>query len=512
MKRLLQFMNKLNRLLPVLFSACFYNGATAQLKKADIPEYNRPYIHFTPKANWMNDPNGMVYYKGIYHLFYQHHPYSTVWGPMHWGHATSADMVHWQHQAIALYPDSVGTIFSGSAVVDEHNTSQLGIEGRAPLVAIFTQHNHNGEKAGASDFQNQSIAYSNDEGKTWKMYAGNPVLKNPGIADFRDPKVSWYAPLGKWVMALATKDCVTFYTSPDLKQWQKESEFGKEQGAHGGVWECPDLIEMTTAEGKKWVLLVSINPGGPNKGSATQYFVGDFDGHRFTTQDTVTRWLDYGADNYAGVTWANTGQRTLFIGWMSNWLYANEVPATTWRNGATLPRELQLRKVGSNLLLTSMPVPELKMLYLSAVRLNDKLIRHKNASQHYSADIQIPCRIDIEMPVASSFSLKFYNNKNEQVVMGYEKSSNSYFIDRSQSGTTGFQKDFAAKHKAPRLCLEKKLTLSIVLDVNSVEIFADNGHTVMTDLVFPSTSYTHVDVLCNRLPNLLYIPMRSAQQ
>ncbi len=225
-------------------------------------EQYRPQVHFSPAEKWMNDPNGMVFYKGVYHLFFQYYPNATIWGPMHWGHAESNDMIHWKQMPIALYPDSLGYIFSGSAVVDKHNTSGFGKSGQIPLVAIFCQHDPVGEKAGRDNFQTQGIAYSLDEGQTWTKYPGNPVLKNPGIKDFRDPKVMWYAPGNKWVMTLATKDRITFYSSPNLKDWTKESEFGQNKGGHGGVWECPDLFPLQLDGKTHWVLLVSNNPGG----------------------------------------------------------------------------------------------------------------------------------------------------------------------------------------------------------------------------------------------------------
>lgn len=300
--------------------------------KPQLPKYNdayRPQYHFTPASGWMNDPNGMFYYEGEYHLFYQHYPDSTVWGPMHWGHAVSKDLIHWEHLPIALNPDKNGYIFSGSAVVDWKNTSGLGTKESPPIVAIFTYHDPVGAEAGRNDFQTQGISYSVDKGRTWKVYEQNPVLKNPGIADFRDPKVSWNDMSKQWVMALAVKDHIEFYGSPDLKQWTKLSEFGNTLGNHGGVWECPDLFPLKDEAGNtKWVLFVSINPGGPQGGSATQYFIGDFDGRNFIPQDSVERWIDYGADNYAGVTWSDIPEddgRRLFIGWMSNWQYANVV-------------------------------------------------------------------------------------------------------------------------------------------------------------------------------------------
>jgi sucrose-6-phosphate hydrolase SacC (GH32 family) len=249
----------------------------------------------------MNDPNGMVFHNGEYHLFYQHNPDSTVWGPMHWGHAVSKDMIYWEHLPIALYPDSLGTIFSGSAVVDNNNTSGFGTAVNPALVAIYTYHDAEGEKAGRKDYQNQGIAYSLDNGREWITYDQNPVLRSPGIPDFRDPKVMWHEKSQQWIMALAVVDRISFYSSPNLKDWTKESEFGANIGAHGGVWECPDLFELQVegTQDKKWVLLVSINPGAPNGGSGTQYFIGDFDGKNFTLDEQFSAlvgkegvWLD----------------------------------------------------------------------------------------------------------------------------------------------------------------------------------------------------------------------------
>lgn len=272
-------------------------------------EQYRPAYHFTPAKGWMNDPNGLVYVDGEYHLFFQHYPDSTVWGPMHWGHAVSKDLVHWEELPIALFPDSLGYIFSGSAVYDAANTSGLGSTATPPLVALFTYHDPKGEKARTIGFQTQGLAFSLDKGKTWKKYEGNPVLKNPGIRDFRDPKINQVTQAnGKstWVMTLAAQDRIHFYESANLKEWTFLGEFGQGVGAHGGVWECPELLSMKAPDGRqKWVLLVSMNPGGPQKGSATQYFIGDFKQGAFTPDDTMIRWLDYGPDNYAGVTWAN---------------------------------------------------------------------------------------------------------------------------------------------------------------------------------------------------------------
>ena len=456
-------------------------------------EPHRPQIHFTPKEKWMNDPNGMVYSKGSYHLFYQYYPDSTVWGPMHWGHATSKDLFHWQEEPIALYPDSLGYIFSGSAVVDVANTSGFGKEGKVPLVAIFTHHDPKGEKAGTNDFQYQSIAYSLDEGKTWTKYAGNPVVKNPGIRDFRDPKVSWHEQTKKWIMTLATKDRITFYSSPNLKDWTKESEFGETVGAHGGVWECPDLVSFDYKGTKVWVLLVSINPGGPNGGSATQYFTGTFDGKTFTPFGTDTRWVDYGPDNYAGVTWANTGERKIFLGWMSNWQYANLVPTEKWRSAMTVPRDLSIEKVGEKYLLTSKPSPEIKTLENKAKTFNTIRVKNFDLTSR-TGKITGPVRLDLTADKLESFSITLSNSKGQKVSLGFDQQTNNYFIDRTASGKVAFEKGFAARHRAPRLTDKEAVDVSLIVDNASVELFADKGLTAMTQIFFPDEDFTDITI------------------
>lgn len=477
--------------IPIVISALFVRSANAQQL---YKEMYRPQIHFSPKEKWTNDPNGMVYHNGIWHLFFQYYPDSTVWGPMHWGHATSKDLVHWQEQPIALYPDSLGYIFSGSAVVDKNNTSGLGKNGQAPLVAIFTHHDPIGEKEGRNNFQNQSIAYSLDNGKTWTKYAGNPVLKNPGITDFRDPKVMWYEQQHKWIMTLATKDRITFYSSPDLKSWTKESEFGSEAGAHGGVWECPDLFTLDDNGKKVWVLIVNLNPGGPNGGSATQYFIGDFDGNKFTPLHSDTRWLDYGPDEYAGITWSNTGNRKIFLGWMSNWLYANVVPTKTWRNAMTIPRELKLKHVGKEIFITQQPVAELNTIQSKPIVLQNVKVTNSFDVAAEAGKITLPVRLDLSLVQSNSFSVILSNNAGEQVVIGYDNSKKEYFIDRTKSGNTGFQKDFAARHVAPRISDSGNINCSLIIDVSSVELFADDGLTGMTEIFFPTSPFNNIRI------------------
>ena len=457
-------------------------------------EQYRPQIHFSPKAHWMNDPNGMVYYKGTYHLFFQHYPDGIVWGPMHWGHAVSKDMVHWKEVPVALYPDSLGYIFSGSAVIDSNNTSGFGKDGKVPMVAIFTHHDPKGEKAGRNDFQNESLAYSLDEGVTWTKYAGNPVIKNPGIRDFRDPKVMWYAAGKKWVMTLATLDHITFFSSPDLKNWKQESEFGKTLGAHGGVWECPDLFPMKLNGKTHWVLIVNLNPGGPNGGSATQYFVGDFDGSKFTPADEQTRWLDYGPDEYAGITWNNTGNRRIFLGWMSNWEYANQVPTVKWRNAMTIPREMALNQVDNGFRLSSVPVTELSSLTAS---------KQSFINVPVAKDVDVTAKagklpgqyiLKLNANTLKEYKLTLSNNKGNELVVGYDAKANQYYIDRTKSGKVDFQKDFPGRFTAPRFSTVKSTDLTLVVDAASVELFADHGLTVMTAIFFPDAPYSKLSI------------------
>ncbi|WP_419788950.1 glycoside hydrolase family 32 protein [Mucilaginibacter sp. FT3.2] len=482
-----------------LFIALAINGLSfaGYAQNANVTHYNephRPQLHFSPVQHWVNDPNGMVYFNHTYHLFFQYYPEDIVWGPMHWGHAVSKDLIHWKELPIALYPDSLGYIFSGSAVVDSNNTSGFGKNGKVPLVAIFTHHDPKGEKAGTDVFQNQSIAYSLDEGNTWTKYAGNPVLKNPGIRDFRDPKVMWYAKEKKWVMTLATKDHITFYSAPDLKNWIKESEFGLRAGAHGGVWECPDLFPLKLNGKTYWVLVVNLNPGGPNGGSATQYFVGSFDGNKFSPADTQTRWLDYGPDEYAGITWSNTGSRKIFLGWMSNWTYANQVPTEKWRNAMTIPRDLRLKQSKHGIVIASALVPELASIYSNTwvsknITVNKTLDLTAKVSSTKSRYV-----FKLELAKLKGYTIKLFNRTGEEVLVGYDDVKDQYFIDRTRSGNVDFQKDFAGRFTAPRLTASKSSDLTIVVDKASVELFADGGLTSMTAVCFPNQDYTDLRV------------------
>jgi fructan beta-fructosidase len=457
-------------------------------RQAVFNEKHRPQFHFSPPSQWTNDPNGLVYFNEEYHLFYQHFPDSNVWGPMHWGHAVSKDLINWEHLPIALYPDSLGWIFSGSAVIDTNNTSGFGTKENPAMVAIYSYHNDPIQKQGRNDFQTQGIAYSLDQGRTWTKYTGNPVLRNPGQANFRDPKVSWHEPSNQWTLILAVGNHVEIYSSPDLKTWTFESSFGEIIGAHNGTWECPDLFPLKDAEGNvHWVMLVSTIPGGPNGGTATQYFVGDFDGSVFTSGDSIIRWLDYGRDNYAGITFNNIPEsdgRRIFIGWMSNWDYANVVPTTAWRNAMTLPRTLELFQSENTYYVKSSPVKELHSIESKA--------REITPGERFNLkDSLVHIHLQFEN-IEKGFMLQLSNEADENISFGY--TGGEFSFDRTRSGISDFHPDFAGLHKAPFPGDPRDLVMDIYVDLSSIEIFINDGELVFTELVFPTEPYGFFEV------------------
>lgn len=465
----------------------------------------RPNFHFTPATGWMNDPNGMFFYNGYYHLYFQHYPDGTTWGPMHWGHAISTDLFNWKEQPIALYPDDLGYIFSGSAVVDHENTSGFGADGKTPIVAIFTSHDPKKEKTGEIDVENQSIAYSLDEGLTWTKYKDNPVLKNPGARDFRDPKVSWDAKGKRWTMVLAAGQEIQFYISKDLKSWEKLTSFGEGIGNHDGVWECPDFFQLPIigSSEKKWVLLVSINPGGPNTGSATQYFVGDFDGSNFILDESFKQemgkehsfWVDYGRDDYAGVTFSNIENKDggkLFMGWMSNWLYANEVPTEKWRSAMTIARTLELTKGENTFRLVANPVPELNEFASEKLKNSDVLLEGKTLLTTSKAIDFTRAQINfkVEDLVDGVYTFELSNSEGDSLRFGYDATKGNYFVDRNKAGITDFSNKFSDRIAvAPRIASQNDWTGTIVIDKTSIELFNDDGQTVMTEIFFPKAPF-----------------------
>ncbi len=332
------------------------------------------------------------------------------------------------------------------------------------------------------------------------------------MKDFRDPKVIWYEPDKKWIMSLATKDKIVFYSSPNLKDWTRESQFGEGRGAHGGVWECPDLFVLHDNGKNHWVLIVNLNPGGPNGGSGTQYFIGDFDGKTFTSDQKETKWIDYGPDNYAGITWSNTGNRKIFIGWMSNWQYANQLPTQTFRNPMTITRDLSLKHVKDDILIASEPVRELSSIQAKPVLAQNLEVIKKIDVTKKTGELKFPCRINLSLDKASDLAIVLSNDMNEELVIGYDKQQNQYFIDRSKSGKINFQKDFAAKHFAPRLTDDIKMNITLVIDVSSIELFADDGLSVMSSIFFPNQPYNKIHVQSAEnavLKKMEYIKMKS---
>ena len=498
-------MIKLNYLLLIglilsIISSCKQENTTLTTEDDNRSYYNepfRPQFHFSPEANWMNDPNGMVYYEGEYHLFYQYYPDSTVWGPMHWGHAVSEDMVHWEHLPIALYPDSLGLIFSGSAVIDWNNTSGFGSENNPPMIAIFTHHNQRLLDDGSDLFQYQSIAYSLDKGRSWTKYEGNPVVPNPGIRDFRDPKVIWDEERLQWVMTFAAYDKVRFYTSADLKEWEFSGTFGID--GDDRLWECPDLFPMTVKETgeKKWVLITSIQQKAPNGGTATSYFVGDWDGKTFKGDPDDQKWLDWGTDNYALVTWADVPKedgRVLAMGWMSNWQYAQVVPTEKWRSAMTLPRELTLHQDGN---IRSLPVRELTSIEGKINQFEDMTIEDVQSGK-LGEGTTFKVDLSFRMPSHKKILLKVSNKQGEYVELGFD--TDHFFIDRTNSGVSDFSDVFAARHTAPVEEVLEEVHLTLYIDHSSIELFANEGRWVMTDIIFPSEPYNTISLEASGAP------------
>jgi fructan beta-fructosidase len=459
----------------------------------------RPQFHFTPESGWMNDPNGMVYYQGEYHLFYQYTPDEIeTFGLKYWGHAISKDLVHWEHLPVALSPDSLGQIWSGSVVVDRENTSGLQSGDEPVMVAIFTHYDEGR--------QHQSIAYSSDYGRTWTKYENNPVIPSPGLPDFRDPKVFWYQDTNRWVMVLAAGDRVRLYTSPNLIDWRLASEFGQLEGAHAGVWECPDLFPLKLDDDPAqeiWALLVSVGSGAPSGGSGTQYFLGSFDGEVFSNQYPAGQihWLDYGKDNYAGVTFYGVPEeanRRIFIGWMSNWTYAYKLPTRPWRGNMTLPRVLNLVSgEDGRLHLTATPVPELKSLRTEHIQVSQA---SPPGSESFTVlkDVQagrMEIITEIEMGTASQVGLSLTSAENDQVLVGYDAKAQKLFIDRNASGQVDFDPSFGRHCHAAVLHLESNsLRLHIFVDAASIEVFGAAGKVVLTDLIFPKGRLNQVAV------------------
>jgi fructan beta-fructosidase len=451
----------------------------------------RPRFHFTPERHFMNDPNGLVFYKGEYHLFYQHNPYGATWGHMSWGHAVSQDLLHWKHLPVALREEEGIMIFSGSVAVDRLNSSGLcRPEGgdSSCLVALYTGH--------GQARQTQNLAYSNDRGRSWTKYAGNPVL-DLGLKDFRDPKVFWHEPTRRWILVtvLADQHKVRFFASRDLKQWETLSEFGP-AGATGGVWECPDLFELpidNDLSQKRWVLEVDINPGGVAGGSGGQYFVGTFDGVRFTNDNPADRtlWVDYGKDFYATLSFSDmTDGRTIWLGWISNWLYANDEPTATWRGAQSIPRTVALRRFPEGLRLVQSPVGE-----LTTLRTTQEAVPIGTALTPLG-----PSEIQLEVSRGDWKDLGFRltNATGEEVVVGLTAAPLELFVDRRRSRATPFHEAYPGRHAGPITWRGDTLSIRVLFDQSVLEIFGNDGQTVITERVYPTHPYDRLELIGDR--------------
>lgn len=449
-------------------------------------EQFRPIYHHTPNYGWMNDPNGMVYLDGEYHLFYQYNPYGSMWGNMHWGHAVSKNLTTWKELPVSIAQDHLGAIFSGSCVIDKENTSGFG---KDAMIAFYTS---------AGEHQAQSMAYSLDKGRTFTKYDKNPILTSTN-PDFRDPKVFWHEDTKKWIMILAAGQEMQIYSSANLKEWKFESSFGKDQGAHGGVWECPDLIQLPVDGNnnyKKWVLICNLNPGGIFGGSATQYFVGHFDGKTFTNESNPenTKWMDWGKDHYATVTWSNAPEgRYIALAWMSNWQYANNVPTLQFRSSNSIPRDLSLYTQGKDIYLASTPSPE-----MISLRKEKKEVNTFKVEDTYNLDSLLnkntgafELNIDLKNISAEILGFKLFNSKGEYVDFCLNEIEKKFTMDRTKSGITSFSKEFPAITSAP---IEKSgnFSLRIFVDKASIECFGNGGKFAMTNLVFPNEPYNRI--------------------
>ena len=489
----------------VVFSIVLYSESLTQIKRELPMEQYRPQFHFTPETNWMNDPNGLVYFMGEYHLFYQHNPFGNKWGHMSWGHAVSEDLVHWQHLPVALSEENDEMIFSGCAVVDWKNTSGFGRQQQPPIVAIYTGRRNN------DDRQYQCIAYSNDRGRTFTKYEHNPVIDIESD-NFRDPKVFWYEPGKNWIMmvALAVENKICFYKSENLKEWSKSGEFNIDEIEIKSKikWECPDLFPLAIDENPKntkWVMIISTIPEPDVINSGTKYLLGEFNGSEFIIDNDTSAGLnktnlnniDYGRDFYAASSWSDIPEsdgRRIWIGWMNNWEYADKLPTNTWKGSQTIPREVKLKIIDKSIKLIQKPVDELKKLRGERLEFTSITIDELNESIK-RADIDcssLEIIAEFDFKAHSVFGLKIRKSEKEETTINFNSIDKTITLDRSKSGVVNFNKNFAESHKT---ILEKsdKLKLHLFIDSSSIELFVNEGDVVFTDLIFPSHNSTGIE-------------------
>lgn len=491
-------------------AVCWDNISLADTFDTSNTDYYRPEYHHTPLYGWMNDANGLVYKDGEYHLYFQYNPYGSKWGNMHWGHSVSKDLVHWQHLDPAIARDTLGHIFSGSTVIDKNNSAGYG---KDAMIAFYTS-------ASDEHGQIQCMAYSNDNGRTYTKYEKNPILTPfDGLKDFRDPKVFWYEPAQKWYMIVSADKNMRFYSSTDLKQWEYLSQFGEGYGVQPNQFECPDFIQLPVDGNKdnmKWVMIVNINPGCPFGGSATEYFIGDFDGKEFKcdTDKSVTKWLDFGKDHYATVCFSNTGDRIIAVPWMSNWQYANVTPIRQYRGANALPRELSLYTKNGEIYMAANVVKETEALRKSTRNIESLSVEGETVIDSITDGLNsgVELEMDIVPGKAQTVGFDIMNAKGEKTKIYLDLKSGRAVMDRTESGLIAFGEkaephfkenhdrrktesindinDFALGTWAPlSLCEGKSYHLNVFVDKCSVELFVDGGRIAMTNLVFPTEVY-----------------------
>ncbi len=447
-----------------------------------IEDY-RQRIHFTPEIGWINDPNGMVWHEGEWHLFFQYNPLGTRWGNMSWGHAVSKDLAKWKQLPTAIYPDSLGAIYSGSAVIDKHNTAGFG---KDAMIAIYTS----SYRSKSLKCQQQSIAYSLDRGRTFTKYEGNPVLPSTR-RNFRDPKVFWHEPTSRWIMPLACGQGMEFFSSSNLKDWQFESRFGDNYGCHFDVWECPDLIELPYKDGTKWVLFCSITKDAQH-GSSVQYFVGEFDGHTFTcdTPEAYTDWINYGRDNYATVTWSNVPDgRTIALAWQNNWKCCSreKFPTVGYRGYMSLAYELQLIEHEGKAKLVSRPAREYDDYFKRTLCKKEVAVTAPQTLYQFKKfDSAYRLTLDIDKIGSATFGISLSNDKGEEVDICFDPAKREFRVDRRSSGAVDFSSKFPSVSVAPMSAADKQ-TLTVIVDRASVECFTDIS--AVSNLVFPTEGY-----------------------
>lgn len=497
-------MRKISLYLIVVLLPIFTVAQNKPDQKPQSSESYRPRIHFSPSTGWMSDPNGLVYHDGEYHLCYQHIPVGSSNGT-HWGHAVSRDLLRWEHLPVALAPDSLGFIFSGCSVFDQQNTSGLGTKENPPLIALFTYHDPIIERNGGNA-ESQAIAYSLDKGRTWTKYAKNPVLRNPGIKDFRDPKVIWDTQTGQWLMALACGENIQFYTSKDCINWTFLSQFGQGKGSHMGPWECPDFfpLQVQGSSETKYVLIVSVvdlSDTPQRLTTATQYFIGDFDGKTFTSNQEETLWIDYGKDCYAGITFDNEpDNRRIFVAWMNSHQYAGQargIFTDTWSGAATFPRELTIMKTNNEYRLNMEPVKEISNLYKKQVKYGKIKIKDQfSLSDKLPFD---PAPVEINLFFLSDnlpekYGIRLRNKEGEYITLGYNRDKQEFYVDRTNATAVKFHDQFESVRTAPFKPADDGMQWRLLIDMGSVELFAGDNKIVFSNIFFPSSPFSDIEL------------------